>query len=135
MVRAVLGAIYLLASATANGWDLLQWGLQSNTSSQTAQEPVQEPEGFRWFGAGRGGHSRPASAGLNGSQGTSHRSWRATFESFGKYWWVRIWVDFLLQVAENGIHYCGTLCASIGLAAKWSYCSCSQELWSYSCCS
>ena len=27
----------------------------------------------------------------------------------------------LLQVAENGISYCGTLCACIGLAGKWSY--------------
>ena len=121
MVKAALGVLYLLASATANGWDLLQWGLQSNATPQTAQETVNEPSSFRWFRADRGGRSRPAQTGPETSQETRHRSWRATFESFGRYWWVRIWVDLILQVAENGLHYCGTLCASIGLAAKWSY--------------
>ena len=121
MVKAALGVLYLLASATANGWDLLQWGLQSNATPQTAQETVNEPSSFRWFRADRGGRSRPAQTGPETSQETRHRSWRATFESIGRYWWVRIWVDLILQVAENGLHYCGTLCASIGLAAKWSY--------------
>ena len=121
MVKAALGVLYLLASATANGWDLLQWGLQSNTTSRTAQETEEGPGDYRWFRVGRGGRSRPAQSDPKDSQETSYRFWKATFESVSKFWWVRIWVDLILQVAENGLHYCGTLCASIGLAAKWSY--------------
>ena len=121
MVKAALGVLYLLASATANGWDLLQWGLQSNTTSRTAQETEEGPGDYRWFRVGRGGRSRPAHSDPKDSQDTSYRFWKATFESVSKFWWVRIWVDLILQVAENGLHYCGTLCASIGLAAKWSY--------------
>lgn len=55
MVKAALGVLYLLASATANGWDLLQWGLQSNTTSRTAQETEEGPGEYRWFRVGRGG--------------------------------------------------------------------------------
>lgn len=36
-------------------------------------------------------------------------------------WWVQIGLGMLFRAAENGLYYCGTLCASIGLAARWSY--------------
>ena len=36
-------------------------------------------------------------------------------------WLFRLGLKFLFQAAESGFAYCGTLCASLGLAAKWTY--------------
>ena len=49
MVRAALGVVYLLASATANGWNLLQLGLLTSlptppTILETEQKQAQGTE-------------------------------------------------------------------------------------------
>ena len=36
-------------------------------------------------------------------------------------WLVRISIRMINDAATTSLEYCGTLCASIGLAAKWSY--------------
>lgn len=36
-------------------------------------------------------------------------------------WFVRFSWDSLWQIAESGLMWCGTLCALVGIAAKWSY--------------
>eukprot|EP00438_Fugacium_kawagutii_P016374 Skav203835 [mRNA] locus=scaffold4932:42892:55316:- [translate_table: standard] len=40
---------------------------------------------------------------------------------WGFSWLVKISLKILSDAAHTSMHYCGTLCASIGLAAKWSY--------------
>ena len=42
--------------------------------------------------------------------------WPLTFE-----WLSKLSVRLITDAASTSLHYCGTLCASIGLAAKWSY--------------
>ena len=117
MVRAALGVVYLLASATANGWNLLQLGLLTSTNSSDDLRNRTEA-GPR----DRGGPSRP-DPGLGGNRTWDWWSvaWDGAYHYVGNSWWIKMWVRMLLQVAENGISYCGTLCASIGLAARWSY--------------
>ncbi|CAE7767408.1 unnamed protein product [Symbiodinium sp. CCMP2592] len=36
-------------------------------------------------------------------------------------WFLRVAMKFLLMFVKGGIEYCGILCVSIGLAAKWVY--------------
>ena len=121
MVRAALGVLYLLASATANGWNLLKLGLSPGANhthtDHAGSHPGPSPPG-------RGGTSRPVPEGSkDDGHGTSW--WSVAFERaygyLGADWWLSMGIKMLLRVAEDGISYCGTLCASIGLAAKWSY--------------
>ena len=117
MVRAALGVVYLLASATANGWNLLQLGLLTgiNSSDDLRNRTEAGPRD-------RGGPSRPdPGLGGNGTWDWWSVAWDGAYHYVGNSWWIKMWVRMLLQVAENGISYCGTLCASIGLAARWSY--------------
>ena len=117
MVWAALGVVYLLASATANGWNLLQLGLLTSTNSSDDLRNRTEA-GPR----DRGGPSRPdPGLGGNGTWDWWSVAWDGAYHYVGNSWWIKMWVRMLLQVAENGISYCGTLCASIGLAARWSY--------------
>ena len=117
MVRAALGVVYLLASATANGWNLLQLGLLTGTNSSDDLRNRTEA-GPR----DRGGPSRPdPGLGSNKTWDWWSVAWDGAYHYVGNSWWIKMWVRMLLQVAENGISYCGTLCASIGLAARWSY--------------
>ena len=117
MVRAALGVVYLLASATANGWNLLQLGLLTSTNSSDDLRNRTEA-GPR----DRGGPSRPdPGLGSNKTWDWWSVAWDGAYHYVGNSWWIKMWVRMLLQVAENGISYCGTLCASIGLAARWSY--------------
>ena len=44
------------------------------------------------------------------------RGWPFAFD-----WLIKIGVRLITTAASTSLHYCGTLCASIGLAAKWSY--------------
>ena len=95
----------------ANGWNLLRWGLTARgsdtfgTSNATTEST-------------RGGGSPPEPEEESNSTACT---WSWAYQRLTTKWWIRIWANMLLQVAENGLHYCGTLCASIGLAARWSY--------------
>ena len=117
-IKVICGIIYLVASATANGWNLLRWDNVSEEKPQTQASP--SPSGMSWF---RGGRSRPDSVRNQSHQDsrTTSTFWEGTYQYVSQSWWVRICVKLFLQVWDNGVHYCGTLCASIGLAAKWSY--------------
>eukprot|EP00438_Fugacium_kawagutii_P005224 Skav210772 [mRNA] locus=scaffold3765:47814:54705:+ [translate_table: standard] len=42
--------------------------------------------------------------------------WPWSFE-----WLIKISLKMISDAATTSLHYCGTLCASIGLAARWSY--------------
>ena len=42
-------------------------------------------------------------------------------EGSGRWWYARILLVFLWEIWEGGLTWCGTLCASIGLAARWTY--------------
>eukprot|EP00438_Fugacium_kawagutii_P010033 Skav212665 [mRNA] locus=scaffold1227:565246:577475:+ [translate_table: standard] len=44
------------------------------------------------------------------------KNWPFSFE-----WLVKLSLKLIADAATTSLHYCGTLCASIGLAAKWSY--------------
>lgn len=117
MARAALAAAYFVASALAHGWDILalsQWRATVGDRSSTAPPPS-----ARGLSSGPSAPPRPSSpppgARENGGDGSSDRS--GDTDS----WWVQVWIGMLLRIAENSIHYCGTLCASIGLAARWSY--------------
>ena len=36
-------------------------------------------------------------------------------------WYFRLLAGVLWEIWEGGLTWCGTLCASIGLAARWTY--------------
>eukprot|EP00435_Cladocopium_sp_Y103_P056009 s776_g18.t1 len=42
--------------------------------------------------------------------------WPLSFE-----WLLKLSLKLISDAASTSLHYCGTLCASIGLAARWSY--------------
>lgn len=42
--------------------------------------------------------------------------WPFSFE-----WLIKLSLRLISDAASTSLHYCGTLCASIGLAARWSY--------------
>eukprot|EP00438_Fugacium_kawagutii_P035674 Skav231659 [mRNA] locus=scaffold823:44885:57127:- [translate_table: standard] len=42
--------------------------------------------------------------------------WPLSFE-----WFIKLSLRLISDAAATSLHYCGTLCASIGLAARWSY--------------
>eukprot|EP00435_Cladocopium_sp_Y103_P039209 s1779_g10.t1 len=44
------------------------------------------------------------------------RWWPISFE-----WLIKLSLRMISDAASTSLHYCGTLCASIGLAARWSY--------------
>lgn len=38
------------------------------------------------------------------------------------FWWVvKLWWASFVGLADHGLLWCGTLCASVGIAARWSY--------------
>ena len=39
----------------------------------------------------------------------------------GEKWYIELLLGFIWRVWEGGMTWCGTLCASIGLAARWTY--------------
>ena len=81
MVRAALGIVYLLASATANGWSLLKLGL--STGSNRTESGGPHPEG-------RGGPSRPDPDSSQEREGTTN-------------WWGVAWSRAYSYVgAEHG---------------------------------
>ena len=88
MVRAALGVLYLLASATANGWNLLKLGLSPGANhthtDHAGSHPGPSPPG-------RGGTSRPVPEGSkDDGHGTSW--WSVAFERaygyLGADWWL-----------------------------------------------
>eukprot|EP00438_Fugacium_kawagutii_P005313 Skav210287 [mRNA] locus=scaffold475:3020:13981:- [translate_table: standard] len=50
----------------------------------------------------------------DGNPNTS--KWPVSFE-----WLIKLSLRMISDAASTSLHYCGTLCASIGLAARWSY--------------
>ena len=36
-------------------------------------------------------------------------------------WFFALWLNFLMWIADTGFVYCGTLCTSVGYAARWAY--------------
>lgn len=52
------------------------------------------------------------------SKGTQQRDFAWPF---GLSWLAKINLRLIADATAFGLEYCGTLCASIGLAAKWSY--------------
>ncbi|CAK9011227.1 Uncharacterized protein SCF082_LOCUS11010, partial [Durusdinium trenchii] len=65
---------------------------------------------------GRGAFSRPAGPGEGAKPGK--QPWWIPFDFS---WVVGISWRLIQDVAHTSLEYCGTLCASIGLAARWSY--------------
>lgn len=114
MVRAALAAAYFAASSLAHGWDILnlsQWGA---TADRGWSPPPAEA---------RGSPSSPGRAFWFRPQSGREANWtrEPPPDKPESPWWVQVWLSMLFQAAENGLYYCGTLCASIGLAARWSY--------------
>ena len=56
----------------------------------------------------------------DGVRGASPRT-DSRWKDMWVQWFVRFSWDSLWQIAESGLVWCGTLCASVGIAARWSY--------------
>ena len=82
-----------------------------NTSTQ-AGPPLSY---YEWiFTSQRGGEARREAREGSGEQKQE--------DPAGKGPWIfRFGMKILFQAAKNGFAYCGTLCASLGLAARWTY--------------
>ena len=92
----------------ANSWGVGSLGSPPERSCPAGEKcPAGESEGEGF----RGAPSRPEPE-------TRQKGWEwpVSFE-----WLFRISLKLITDAAHSSLHYCGTLCASIGLAAKWSY--------------
>ena len=124
MVKLALAVAWLVASAAGNLWDLVghSWsnaepkGPESTSSPEEANQTrgsSSSPGLWHWF----------VSHGLQQEEleNEPNRHGQSGEDSWGGPWIFRIGLRVLFQAAQNGFAYCGTLCASLGLAARWSY--------------
>ena len=88
MVRAALGIVYLLASATANGWNLLKLGLSTGSNhTEPSGPPPEAPPRDR-------GDAKDSSSWW-------HVAWSRAYNLYGGRL-VAKQIKMLLQVAEMG---------------------------------
>ena len=53
------------------------------------------------------------------SPGTKNPKGRPGRTEGPNHWFFAFWINLLVWVADTGFVYCGTLCTSVGYAAKW----------------
>ena len=114
-LRSVLALLLLGCdplTRVSQSWGVGNLGIPlfTNRSSEECAANGGCDEGKTERGGTRGGPPRPGSDPQQGWQ------WPVGFA-----WLIRISLKMIAGAANVSLHYCGTLCASIGLAAKWSY--------------
>lgn len=107
--KPFLGALLLLGDPVARvsrSWGIGELEIPSffRNGSETAGDTCDEGEERT-----RGAPSRPGSD-------SQPSGWPFNFD-----WLIRMSMRLISTAAMTSLHYCGTLCASIGLAARWSY--------------
>ena len=114
IARAALASVLLLCDPlvrVSESWGIGDLGipfLQGGNATCPAGKtcPAKEGKG----GGIRGVPSRPKPEPQQGWK------WPLTFS-----WLLKISLRLISDAASSNLEYCGTLCASIGLAARWSY--------------
>ena len=127
-MRVGIGVLITYGIATTNSLDL--WWSQTADNLEPKEKVTQTTDGWwpswEWL-ENEKGEGSPKKGKIPETRQESSKSWgwfqSATFLEmvWGLGWFYKIGIKVFLRLADSSLTYCGTLCASLGFAARWMY--------------
>lgn len=102
------------SSSGVNHWNLLELFTlypQLPSANETCPNGVDAKAGSC---SGEGGESSYGDRG-------SHSSPDPEEDALWLWWFIKVWWLSLIKFTDSGLVWCGALCTSVGIAARWSY--------------